>query len=141
MTQPYRTAIFALGTIALLSLSNCTANQAASKMPVPPGNSSSTLAQNSDTAAATSTASPKTSLAYKTNNLLSNKQKAQLAQLGIPIVVPTYLPAGFRLSELPTLPLRVSVGFQLHSPLPLTLTSRRSYTSSIGRDGVPSAHR
>jgi hypothetical protein len=99
MNQPYRTAVFALGTIALLCLSNCAANGAASKVPAHPGNSSNPVAQNSDSARATSTASPKTSIAYKTNNLLSNQQKGQLAQLGIPIAVPTYLPAGFRLTK------------------------------------------
>ncbi|MBW4692534.1 MAG: hypothetical protein KME27_12295 [Lyngbya sp. HA4199-MV5] len=36
-------------------------------------------------------------LAQATRNLLSPVQKAQLTQLPIPVVAPTYLPAGFRL--------------------------------------------
>ena len=99
MNQPYRTAVFALGTIALLSLSNCAVNGATTKVSAPLGNSSKTLTQNPGTTVDTSTAFPKTSITYKTNHFLSNQQKAQLAQLGIPIAVPTYLPAGFRLTQ------------------------------------------
>jgi len=76
--QPYRTAVFALGTVALLSFTSYIANGAATFLPMAP------------------VSSP---IALFTGNLLSPVQKAQLAQLGIPIALPTYLPAGFRLTD------------------------------------------
>ncbi|HEY9613181.1 hypothetical protein [Allocoleopsis sp.] len=99
MIQPYRTAIFILGTVALLSGSSCAANGAASQAPTALVSRPLALATTPDTSFAASPAFPKTAIAKNTSNLLSSEQKAQLNQLGMPIIVPTYLPGGFRLTN------------------------------------------
>jgi hypothetical protein len=99
MNQPYRTAVFILGTVALLAWSSCAANGAASKVPTAPVSRAIALATTPDTSFAASPDFSKTAIAKNTSNLLSSEQKAQLTQLGMPIVVPTYLPGGFRLTN------------------------------------------
>lgn len=88
MIQPYRTAVFILGSVGLLAWSSCTANGVASQVATAP-----------DTSVAASADFSKTAIAKNTSNLLSSKQKAQLTQLSMPIAVPTYLPGGFRLTN------------------------------------------
>lgn len=91
MNQPYRTAIFALGTVALLALTSCATNAASTNLPP---SSSVTPAANS-----ANSAQDRTIIAQAAGDLLSKAQKAELAQLGIPIVLPAYLPPGFRVKQ------------------------------------------
>lgn len=98
MNQLCRTAVFALGAVALLSLVSCATNGVTAKPPTP--RASSPIATTTpDSSGAASTASPKTPIAQNTGSLLSPQQKAQLAQLSMPIVLPSYLPGGFRLTK------------------------------------------
>jgi hypothetical protein len=99
MNQLYRTAVFALGTVALLSWSRCAANGAASQVATAPVSRPIALATTPDNSLAASPDFSKTAIAKNTSNLLSSKQKTQLNQLGMPIIVPTYLPGGFRLTN------------------------------------------
>lgn len=94
MNQRCRTAICAVGAVALLSLFSCASSGVTAKPPT--DRARFTAPDNSEAA---STALPKTSIEKNTGSLLSKEQKAQLAQLGIPIVLPSFLPGGFRLTK------------------------------------------
>ncbi|HEY9642776.1 MAG TPA: hypothetical protein V6C57_19970 [Coleofasciculaceae cyanobacterium] len=112
MNPLYQAAALALGTVALLSLSNC-ATDATNSTPAALSSAEAespvvsvahpTAAPVTDTAASTRPIAQDTSAqdtsAQNPASLLSADQKKQLFHLNVPILVPTFLPADFRLTK------------------------------------------
>jgi len=112
MNQPYRTVLCALVAVAWLSLTSCTRNSTATKVPTAQSDTLSVSTTNSPPSI-TREAESKTSIAKNTVNSRSPKQNMQRYQQNIPIVttadlhprfnipiaIPTYLPSGFYLRE------------------------------------------
>lgn len=100
MTQPFPIPAFAFGSATLLCLASCTANFAPRTTAAPANATeadSAAVPEKVEAPPVSSTPTPETSIAQATGSLLSPEQKAQLIRLPIPIIVPTYLPDGFRL--------------------------------------------
>lgn len=109
MKTPILHRLTVLSSIALLTLASCT-DQSNAKSSVQSAGLSQASLSNTESASSTPIEAPANqaqqpdvveapSLADTVAmNLLSDDQKAQLAQLGVEVVLPTYLPSGFQLA-------------------------------------------
>ncbi|NJR66482.1 MAG: hypothetical protein HC772_16030, partial [Leptolyngbyaceae cyanobacterium CRU_2_3] len=95
MNQRHPTAALVLGAIALSLLTHCAANTATTNSsPV-----SSSPAVTLSSAVATPAEIAQNPASPLPAEQLSVDQKNQLSQLSVPVLVPTFLPAGFRLTK------------------------------------------
>jgi hypothetical protein len=103
MTKLFHIASWLLGTLSLSALASCSDNSIAVKPPISSTNTSVAATPKLESSSLPTSPSPATSVAQVPQvqgNLLDSSQKAQLQELAVPIVVPSYLPEGFRLTKL-----------------------------------------
>lgn len=99
MNQLDRPNALTWGIVAVLSLVNCCSSASATTSTVRAGFMTNPAITANPVVAGVNAVVPSIKIAQATGNQLSPAQKAQLTQLPIPIVAPTYLPAGFRLIQ------------------------------------------
>lgn len=103
MTKFLPIASWLLGALSLSALVGCSDNSIAIKPPINSQNTSVAATPKLESSNLATSPSPTTSVAQVPpvqGNLLDASQKMQLQELAVPIVVPTYLPEGFRLIKL-----------------------------------------
>ena len=94
MKYPAQITCLLLGAVVCLSLSGCNRNAAVSQSSFnTPADNSGSLQPREEIK------SPDVVAIAQTPGGLSETQKTSLSELGIPVVIPTYMPAGFQLSE------------------------------------------